>query len=251
MNIKIIVCTHKAYQMPADPMYLPLQVGRALHDDLGYTGDHTGAQISAKNPNYCELTGLYWAWKNLDADYIGLCHYRRHFGGSSSGDKWQRVLTSAQAQKLLTRTQVVLPKQRNYFIETNYSQYIHAHHQADLDTTRDILARRWADYLPAYDKVMASTKGHRFNMMIMRRDLLDQYCRWLFDVLFTLEEELDISGYSDYDARVFGFVSERLLDVWLEKNQIDYEEVPVVSMEAQNWLKKGAAFLMRKFRRKV
>lgn len=250
MNIKIIVCTHKAYPMPDDPMYLPLQVGRAIHEDLGYAGDHTGAQISVKNPNYCELTGLYWAWKNLEADYIGLCHYRRHFRGSTSGDKWQRVLTSAQAQTLLGRAQVVLPKQRNYFIETNYSQYIHAHHQADLDTTRDILARRWADYLPAYDKVMASTKGHRFNMMIMRRELLDQYCRWLFDVLFTLEEELDISGYSDYDARVFGFVSERLLDVWLEKNQIDYTEVPVVSMESQNWLKKGTAFLMRKLRGK-
>ncbi|WP_395149986.1 DUF4422 domain-containing protein, partial [uncultured Allofournierella sp.] len=72
-------------------------------------------------------------------------------------------------------------------------------------------------------------------------------CSWLFDLLFTLEQELDISQYSPNDARVFGFVSERLLDVWLETNQIDYREMPVIFTEPQNWLKKGGTFLRRKF----
>lgn len=247
MDVKIIVCTHKAYKMPDDPMYLPLQVGRAIHGDLGYAGDHTGDNISAKNPNYCELTGLYWAWKNLDADYIGLCHYRRYFGARRAGDKWQRLLTAQQAHTLLEKTPVVLPRQRNYYIETNYTQYIHAHHAQDLDTTRAILEERHPGYLAAYDKVMASTKGHRFNMLLMGREVLEGYCQWLFDVLFELEKRLDISGYSDYDKRVFGFVSERLLDVWLEANHISYTELPVVNMEGQNWLKKGFGFLKRKF----
>ena len=78
-NIKIIVATHKKYQMPDDEMYLPVQVGSELNDNLGYQKDNDGENISKKNPYYCELTGLYWAWKNLDADYIGLCHYRRIF----------------------------------------------------------------------------------------------------------------------------------------------------------------------------
>lgn len=38
---------------------------------MGYIGDNTGDNISLRNPNYCELTGLYWAWKNLKCDYIG------------------------------------------------------------------------------------------------------------------------------------------------------------------------------------
>ena len=82
MDIKVIVAAHKPYRMPQDSMYLPLQVGRALADqDLGWQGDNTGDNISLKNPYYCELTGLYWAWKNLKADAIGLVHYRRFLRG--------------------------------------------------------------------------------------------------------------------------------------------------------------------------
>lgn len=77
--IKIVVATHKKYRMPEDGCYLPLQVGKAGKEALGYQGDDTGDNISEKNPYYCELTGLYWAWKNLDAEYIGLVHYRRYF----------------------------------------------------------------------------------------------------------------------------------------------------------------------------
>jgi len=78
-NIKIIVASHKKYQMPEDDMYLPLHVGAEGKEKLGYQGDNTGDNISIKNPYFCELTGLYWAWKNLEADYIGLVHYRRYF----------------------------------------------------------------------------------------------------------------------------------------------------------------------------
>lgn len=84
MEIKVIVAAHKKYQMPKDELYLPLQVGSALHDSIGYARDNDGDNISDKNPNFCELTGLYWAWKNLDADAVGLVHYRRHFGKNRS-----------------------------------------------------------------------------------------------------------------------------------------------------------------------
>lgn len=86
-TVKIIVATHKKYEMPQDAMYLPLHVGAEGKTDqngnpldLGYQKDNTGENISNKNAAYCELTGLYWAWKNLDTDYTGLAHYRRHFG---------------------------------------------------------------------------------------------------------------------------------------------------------------------------
>ena len=65
--------------MPTDNVYLPVHVGKEGKEDIGFIGDNTGDNISTKNANYCELTGLYWAWKNISADYIGLCHYRRYF----------------------------------------------------------------------------------------------------------------------------------------------------------------------------
>lgn len=246
-DIKIIVATHKKYWMPDDEMYLPVQVGHLGKSDIGYQPDDTGDNISGKNKNYCELTGLYWAWKNLPAEYLGMTHYRRHFvGPHRHGTKQERVLTKQECEKLLENTDIILPKPRNYYIETNYSQYVHAHHKEDLDETRRILEEKYPEYGKSFDKSMARTVGHRFNMFIMKRDLADQYCQWLFDVLGELEKRLDISNYSEYDARVFGFVSERLLDVWLETNQLHYVEIPVEFMEKQNWLKKGANFLKRK-----
>ena len=78
-KVKIIVATHKKYEMPKDDIYIPLHVGAEGKEDIGFIKDNTGDNISEKNPYFCELTGLYWAWKNLNADYIGLVHYRRHF----------------------------------------------------------------------------------------------------------------------------------------------------------------------------
>ena len=88
-NVKILIATHKKYEMPKDDIYLPVQVGKEGKEELGYQGDNDGTNISSKNPFFCELTGLYWAWKNLNADYIGLCHYRRHFSVSKKLSKYK------------------------------------------------------------------------------------------------------------------------------------------------------------------
>ena len=247
MTVQMIVATHKEYRMPADPLYLPVQAGRALHAPLPYIGDDSGSNISEKNANYCELTCLYWAWKNLDADAVGLCHYRRYFAGKRFGDNWSRLLTGEQAEKLMQKTDLILPRKRNYYIETGYSQYAHAHHEEDLIMTRAILEEKWPDFVPAFDRTLGRTMGHRFNMFLMKRSLLDRYCDWLFAVLAELEKRLDITAYSDYDRRVFGFIGERLLDVWVETEQISYLECPVIHMESQQWLKTGSAFLKRKY----
>ena len=246
-DIALIVATHKNYWMPSDEMYVPVHVGKEGKSDLGYTGDNTGDNISAKNANYCELTGLYWAWKNLDADYLGLVHYRRHFTTKAArGTKEERVITEAELKTILKHTDVVLPTPRNYYIETNYSQYVHAHHAEDLDVTRKIITEKYPGYLLAYDMSMKKTYGHRFNMFIMKRDKFNAYCEWLFDILFELEKRLDISSYNQNDSRVFGFVSERLLDVWINTNRIRYVDQPYIFMEKQNWLVKGTNFVKRK-----
>lgn len=249
-DIKIIVAAHKNYWMPKDSMYIPVQVGAEGKADLGYTPDDKGENISSKNPNYCELTGLYWAWKNLDCEYLGLAHYRRHFTAFKGAGDRREVLTIDQARGLISDVDVLLPKKRNYYIETNYTQYIHAHHAIDLEETRRIIEERYPEYITSYDSSMKKTTGHRFNMFIMKKELADEYCAWLFDILFELEKRLDISDYSDNDKRVFGFVAERLLDVWLETNNIKYKDIPYIFLEKQNWLAKGFNFVLRKIKAK-
>ena len=242
-GIRIVVAAHKPYSMPADDAYLPLQVGAAANPPIdGFARDNEGENISERNAHWCELTGLYWAWKNLKADAIGLVHYRRHFRGAHG------IATGPEIAALLDRADVILPRKRNYFIETTYSQYAHAHHGLDLDATRAIIAERHPSYRPAFDAAMRSTKGHRFNMFVMKQSLLDAYCEWLFGILFELEGRLDISAYSQNDARVFGFVAERLLDVWLAGAGVkSVVEMPVLHLESQHWPMKVIRFLLRKF----
>ena len=249
-DVRIIVATHKPYWMPSDPLYVPVHVGAEGKESLGFTPDNTGDNISSRNANYCELTGLYWAWKNLDCEYLGLAHYRRHFTVLRGTSDRRDVMSLDQARSLLANNDVLLPTKRNYWIESNYTQYVHAHHKEDLDTTREIIMERYPKYIKAYDSSMKKTTGHRFNMFIMKKELADAYCTWLFDILFELEKRLDISEYSANDKRVFGFVSERLLDVWLETNGIKPKDIPYIFLEKENWFTKIMNFIMRKLKAK-
>ena len=249
MDIKIIVASHKKYWMPADDIYLPLHVGKEGKADIGFIGDNTGDNISNKNANYCELTGLYWAWKNLPAEYIGLCHYRRYFTRSnpcSCSKKKQVILTKAEWEELINEHPIIVPDKRKYYIETNRSHYNHSHYAKDLDMTEKIIQEKYPQYSEAFSKVMERTLAHMFNMFVIRRDYFDEYCNWLFDVLQELEKRTDITDYDVVEARIYGYISELLLDVWLETNKLEYYEQNVAFLEPQNWLKKGGVFLKRK-----
>lgn len=250
MDIKILVAAHKAYWMPEDNVYLPVHVGREGKADLGYVSDNTGDNISHKNANYCELTGLYWAWKNLDCDYIGLCHYRRYFAKKSwyfsTESKKSAIFLQEDYEKLLKYYDVILPKKRNYYIETVRSQYEHAHNKRDLDEAEKIIAEKYPEYSEAFVKIMQRRKLHILNMFVMKKALFDEYCTWLFDILFELEKRIDISGYDTYQRRVFGFLSERLFNVWLEKRKLKIKEVGVVNLEPVDWVKKIKEFMRRK-----
>ena len=259
-TVKVVVATHKMYQMPNDQLYIPLHVGAEGKKDsngnpldLGYVKDNTGENISNLNASFCELTGLYWAWKNLNYDYIGLSHYRRYFSTKSiSGFK--NVLTYSEIKPYLGKIKIFVPTKRRYFIETLYSHYAHTHYSCQLDETRQIIAKKYPSYISSYDKVIKRTYGYMFNMMIMEKKLLDQYCSWLFDILFDLVKRIDMSELSTFQGRLFGRISEILFNVWLDHiitigaiKKSEIKEFHVIYMEKVNWQKKGAAFLKAKF----
>lgn len=257
-NVTVIIATHKKYKMPHDNMYLPVHVGAEGKDtDLGYTKDNTGENISDKNASYCELTGLYWAWKNLDSAYIGLAHYRRHFSFSKkSKNAFDNVLKYSELKPMLGKYKIFVPKKRNYYIETMYSHYAHTHYASHLDETRKIVKKMYPQYLKNFDIIMKRRSAHMFNMMIMQKDLFSDYCEWLFNILFELEKRIgsDISGMSGFQGRFYGRVSEIMFNVWLEQkisegkvSRNDIKELNFVYMEKIDWKRKGISFLKAKF----
>lgn len=261
-SIQIIVATHKPYFMPKDSIYLPLHVGAEGKKDnegkplnIGFVKDNTGENISDKNPFYCELTGLYWAWKNVNAAYLGMAHYRRHFSYKrKSRNPFENILNTKEAKKLISSYKVILPQKRKYYIETLYSHYAHTHYAGHLDMVREIIQSKYPQYIRAFDKVMKQTYGYMFNMMIMKKELLDIYCTWLFDILFALEETNITPGLSFYQGRFYGRVSELLFNVWLtyqidtgKLQKTDLKEISCVYMEKIDWKRKITSFLRAKF----
>ena len=248
MKVNIIIATHKKYDMPKYKSYLPIHVGKEGKKEVGFKGDNTGNNISLKNPYFCELTGLYWAWKNLKVDYVGLAHYRRHFKGKTiSKYKFEQVLSDKEINELLRKNDIILPKKRNYYIENLYSHYEHTLHIETLDITGEIIKEKYPKYSKEFDLLKKRTSAHMFNMFIMKKELMDEYCKWLFDILFELEKRIDTTKYDSFHARFYGRVSELLLDVWLNTKGYKYTEVPLLNMEKVNWWKKGTSFLKAKF----
>ena len=260
MDVKVIIAAHKKYQMPTDEMYLPVHVGASGKDSIvdngrAYQRDDDGENISDLNPYFCELTGLYWAWKNLKSDYIGLVHYRRHFSSNPhSKDVWSNVLKKSDIKNDLGNIKVFIPNKRRYYIETLYSHYAHTHHSFQLDETRRIIEEHCPEFLGSFDRVAKQRWGYMFNMMIMERELFSDYCSWLFDILFELKKRLGEEGLTPFHSRYYGRISEIIFNLWLLEQQkngkiksSEIKEIPVIHMEKINWWKKGGAFLKAKF----
>ena len=157
------------------------------------------------------------------------------------------MISVEKVHQLLQKYDVLLPKKRNYYIETNYSHYIHAHYKEPLDKTREIIKNSYPAYLKEFDRVMKNRKAHMFNMFIMRKEAFDSYCNFMFDVLGKLENTIDISNYSVQEARVFGYISELLMDVWLYTTKESYKEISWGQIGSKHLVKKAISFVNRKF----
>jgi len=247
MNVKVMVATHKKYPMPENSnLYIPVLVGAVKNysDDINYQRDDVGDNISTKNPNYNEMTAAYWAWKNLNGvDAVGLVHYRRFM----SNGKVRKPLNEKQIEEKLVAADVILPRKRKYYIETIYSHYVHAHKSEPLDKLRELIRKNYPNYLKSFDDVLSSRSAHMFNMFVMKKEYFDSYAKFLFSVLGDLEEQLDISNYSVQEARVYGYLSEFLMDTWIKKNDVSYAEVNWYQIGSKHMVKKIFFFVCRKF----
>lgn len=219
MKVKIFTMTHKKFTEPNDPIYIPLHVGRASSSDLGYLGDDTGESISKWNHYYGELTGVYWVWKNItDADIIGICHYRRFFL-----DENKHLMNQEQYETILKDYDIMVSNRA--YTDTSYLEYYkEAHHEEDLLTTGQVLREKYPDYALSFDAALAGSIYYYSNLMVTSRKLFDDYAAWLFDILFEVEKRIDVTSYDLYNQRVFGFLSEQLLKVWIDKNHLKVYE---------------------------
>lgn len=252
-KVKILVCCHKKdLMLDVDP-YFPIHVGKNNSDlEMNMQGDNTGDNISSKNYSYCELTAMYWAWKNMkDIDYIGLCHYRRYFDFHNNTSAFRSSSTMkssdfnnvdfsipSNVMDFVAKGGVVLAKHQIYRC-SNFMEYCCYHISDDMRVLKTVIDEHCeTKYADAFTEVMLR-ENHLcpFNMFIMKKSDFDRYCEWLFSLLFEVEKQIDISAYSPYQSRIFGFMAERLLNVYMKAEGKQVMEKPILFFNDKDDLK--------------
>lgn len=226
MKTKIWVVTHKKYKEIDDDVYKTIHVGRSLGESLGYLGDNTGDNISDKNRYYCELTGIYWLWKNYECDIIGICHYRRFFLEK------ERLLTKEYIEDILNDYDIIIPQNELVSQNSVKEQYCNNHCSEDWSICKQVVKEKYPEYIQAFECMENSRIINICNMFVTRKEIYDRYCEWLFDILFEIEKRIDIDSKDDYQKRVMGFLSERLLKVWLLFNDYKVKEQSIKLMDS-------------------
>ena len=231
-DIKIYIATHKKVILPKQECYVPIQVGCEGKEKLGYVCDNTGDNISIKNPNFCELTATYWILKNDNSDIVGLTHYRRYFFKNVFSNKFKNILSKEDILKILNKYDIIVPKKLKFGI-TVKEQFERNHNLEDLIKCKEIIEKKYPDYIQSFDEFLNRDSMYTYNMFISSKEIFNEYYNWLFDILFEVEKIIDISNYTDYNKRLYGFLSERLFNVWLEKNnkRLKVKEMPVFNTE--------------------
>lgn len=221
-NIKIYVVSHSEediQKIKADEIYTPLFVGRNGKDNLGFLSDDSfKGNISSKNKDYCELTGLYWMWNDSDADIIGLCHYRRYLKSDSG-----KLLQKNDIIDYLNDYDIILPKKAKLIKKTYWETYKNHYLSDALTITRQVIKDIFPEYLSTFDEILSQDAFSNYNMFIMPKKRLNDYCSWIFPILNEVENRINVDDY----PRVLGLISEAILNVWVKYNELKVKECEV------------------------
>ncbi len=218
---KVFVVTHTKPSRPLPMGYEYIGVGK---DNLGLDfSDKSGNSIENLNPYFSELTAIYWIWKNYICDpndFIGIMHYRKILVRNFFSAIIKQPIGIRRIEKILSEFDLIVPE-KNHLPPNVYRNYSKEHELSDLKLALSIAESR--------DKVEAGkyftclegmNSAHACNMLICRKSLFDEYCSWLFPILLDCLKEIDFKDRDSYQKRVFGFLSERLFNVWLDREKL-------------------------------
>lgn len=227
----IYIVTHKRVDLPKLKGYRAIQVGSAEEDFPGCLRDDTGDNIADRNASYCELTAMYWIWKNTDDPFKGLAHYRRYFGRRPLSSRVRDILGYEALIGMLEGRDLLVAKPAVYHVDAREQLLMDCCTPETFSKLETVIETLSPEYMDAFRTFFAGNRAAQYNMLICRRTLFDDYCAWLFPILFSLEDKVDLSGASAYQKRLFGFVGERLMNVWMLHNRLSVGYLPVVSTE--------------------
>ena len=251
ISLKLYSVYHKPFFIPNADYVIPIQAGKTLSNlDLKVAADNTGDNISDLNGTFCELTVKYWIWKNAEriTSHWGLCHYRRYvmqkpaiyfkaprlkdFTASQENidkvlddDLYDQLCSLLQKHDVIIQQPMNIHKNKQGFFNLK-EHYERDHIASDWQAVMNAIKKLYPDYAKSLDSFNKSYKMSFFNMMVAPWQIWDDYLKWLFDILFEVKKNIKISDDA-YQSRVFGFMSERLINLYILHNKLDPAYLPV------------------------
>lgn len=249
-KIRILISYHKESEIVKSEIMKPIQVGAKNSGiDLKILRDDEGVNISDKNAKYCELTAQYWAWKNLDADFYGFMHYRRHFVFDDAAHCtdpraflwYERIneeykkeigLTDDEIRRCVEEVDLILPlveDTSSWGAVSNEVQFscLDNLHAVDFDTVCRTVIELYPDYCDAVQEFRTGHRAYWYNMFVMKKEIFTDYSRWLFHILEISEKKIDFTKYNQQETRTLAFMAERLLSIYLIKLFQDQPQLKV------------------------
>lgn len=219
--LKIVVACHKTDPLVrSDEVYFPVQVGKALSNiNMNIQGDDEGDNISEKNRTYCELTALYWAWKNMsNVQYVGLAHYRRYLAVDFS---------NYDLKDIFSKVDFVIPYER--VLPTSNLVHLQGLLSAeDVCIMLDSIIELYPDMKQSVlDYFYNSNRYSLFNMFVTTWENMNKYCSFLFPLLSDIETRIGKHSYSRL-SRSIGYMAEAILGLWIMHNKLRVEQVDCV-----------------------
>lgn len=173
--------------------------------------DNSGENIADLNYTYCECTAIYWIYKNSNADVVGVEHYRRFFRN------FFNLKSKKYFVKKLKKYDYILPFQY-YMINTVKKDLIKHHGQFSYDILKEAFENVFPEHLDCFNKVMNSHHLTLFNMMVAKKSDFDKYSDFIFPILDYVFKNCEIPT-DPVQRRLVGFLSERLMNIFLEKEK--------------------------------
>lgn len=233
---RIYIASNKLVPFPDNPAYQPVIVGRLAHVvPRTVVTDARGDNISRLNPYYCEMTALYWAWKNDDLPpYVGLAHYRRYLRSErAQGTKdFHAILQGEEVVADLQHADIILPKAWKVDEPSIAANYAHYHSSDDLMVLAGLLDEQYPAYVADFTAFMSGQEIYPCNIFVTRREIFCNYMAWLFPILREVERR--VGGFADrdsYQRRAAGFLAERLLNVYVRHEHLRVKERGLVVVD--------------------
>lgn len=249
-----------------NPLYVNVRCGAVFDKREGVTmlGDDTGDNISQKRDSYCELTVQYWAWKNVEADYYGLCHYRRYlsFKDEKIPGAWQglgfldsmsisnqtycNLLDVQSMRNEIERYDLILPTEFsvNTTITPRGTDFENTYHyvskawehlfieKCDIDNMLRIIDEKFPQYSKSAHKYMCGKTFRGFNIFILKKELFYSLCEFEFGVVAEIEALISFENASESRMRAVGYLGEILFSIWAfhhsTKNSVRLKEKQII-----------------------